>query len=193
MLQIKWIVFATQIFIFCIFITYIFLYALTSQYDQRNPDAHPRKAGVVLGAALWDNQPSPALVERLDQAIKLYKQNKIEYIILSGGLGKARISEAKAMQIYLIQHGISPEKLILEDQSTNTRENLRYTAQIIADRSFGQVYLITHDYHMYRALNYAKQAKIEAVPAPVHSKVLWTPYHKTRECLALIKQKVFRY
>lgn len=177
-----------QLLFFIVFFTYLFLYTLASRYDQSNPDGKPRQAGIVLGAALWDNQPSPALKERLQLALQLMKQKKIDYLILSGAHGKATISEAEAMAKYLMDRGIPRDRLILEDQSTNTRENIQNSAKLIQKHAFQEVYIITHDYHMYRAINYAKKAKINAAPAPVHSTVLWAPFHKTRECLAIIKQ-----
>lgn len=169
---------------------YIFLYGLTSRFDYTDPDQQKRRVGIVLGAALWDNQPSPALTERLDLAIHLYQKGKIDHLILSGGLGQNQITEAQGMKNYLVQHGLPSDALILEDRSSNTKENLSHSAKILRKNAWGEVYLITHDYHMHRALLYAKQAGIQAAPAPVHSSVLWMPYHKTRECLALIKFKV---
>lgn len=170
---------------------YLSLYVLVSRYDKIDPDGTHRRAGVILGAALWNQQPSPALIERLNLGIQLFRQKKVDYLILSGGKGKQTISEAEAMAKYLEEHGLPRNRLILEPLSTNTKENLAYTVEIIKRYSFGEVYLITHDYHMYRAMTYAKQANIDAVEAPVHSNVLWYPYHKTRECLAIIKQWLF--
>lgn len=180
-----------QIALFIATISYICLYALTSRFDHVEPDQQKRRVGIVLGAALWNNQPSPALAERLDQAIDLYKKGQIDYLILSGGLGNDQITEAQGMKNYLTQRGLPSNRLILEDQSSNTKENLLHSEQIIRKNKWGEVYLITHDYHMHRALAYAKRAGIQAAPAPVHSSVLWMPYHKTRECLALIKLKMF--
>jgi len=178
-------------FTFCIlFFIYIGLYYLASLYDDIDADQKHRQAGIVLGAALWDNQPSPALVERLDTAIHLVEKKKVDYLILSGGKGEAEISEAEAMAQYLIKRGVPKTKIILEPNSTNTYQNLQNSSKLIQKYGFKEVYLITHDYHMHRALIYAKKANIQAAPAPVHSTVLWLPFHKSRECLAIIKQYV---
>ncbi|MCK9907436.1 YdcF family protein, partial [Frankia sp. Cpl3] len=54
--------------------------------------AVPRKADVaiVLGAAVWDGGPSPGLKERLNEALLLYKQQYVPYLIVSGGLGDGK-------------------------------------------------------------------------------------------------------
>ncbi len=185
----KWLI-LIQLFFFVALMSYLFLYSLVSKYDHIDPDGKKRQVGIVLGAALWDNQPSPALQERLNVAFQLIQQRKVDYLILSGGRGRAAISEAEAMARYLTQRGVSKKQLLLEKESSNTKENFYYSAKIIRQHSFHEVYIITHDYHMHRALTYAKQANINAVPAPVHSTALWTPFHKSRECLAILKQYI---
>lgn len=188
----KWLI-LFQSLLCLLFFLYTSLYYFASLYDYIDADQKHRQAGIVLGAALWDNEPSPALKERLNLALQLLKQHKIDYLILSGGKGKAKISEAEAMAQYLINRGISKERIILEAKSSNTKENMLYSAKLIQQYGFQEVYIITHDYHMFRALAYARKAKIQAAPAPVHSTVLWPPFHKTRECLAMIKQYLFDF
>jgi uncharacterized SAM-binding protein YcdF (DUF218 family) len=191
MLANKWVLTAGTSLVVIGLISFGYLWTLVSRYDHVDPDGQTRQAAIVLGAALWDQQPSPALQERLNQALKLYHDGLVQYIILSGGLGNNGITEAEGMKKYLVDRGVPAEHLILEDRSSNTKENLKFTAEILQKHKWTKLYIVTHDYHMYRALNYARQAGIHASAAPVHSKVLFIPYHKARECLALIKQKVF--
>ncbi len=171
----------------------LYLYKIVSRYDNQQDDGQHRDAVIILGAALWDNKPSPALRERLDTAIKLYRAGKIDKFILSGGLGKWGVdrTEADAMKQYLIGHHIPADTLILEDKSHNTLENLQNTAKLLKGSSITSLYLATNDFHMTRALIYAKQAGLTVSPAPTHSTALFNPYHKLRECLALIKLYLF--
>ncbi|MCH5583408.1 YdcF family protein [Shimazuella sp. AN120528] len=174
----------------CLFITY--QYIKVSYYDNQYPDNKKRDAAIVLGASLWHNKPSPALRERLNTALKLYRTGKIDYFILSGGLGDdEQQSEANAMRTYLLEHHVPIDKMILEDKSHNTKENLQNTKAILMGIPIHSLYLVTHDYHMYRALIYARQADLEVSPAPAHSTVLFGPYHKLRECIALWKLYLF--
>lgn len=163
------------------------LWNRVSRYDDVSPGAHPLPAGLVLGAALWDDRPSPALKERLNLAHQLYREGMVQYLILSGGKGDDGLTEAEGMKRYLTDLGIPPDRLLLEDQSRNTAENIANSKKILVERNWKRIYLITHDYHMYRALLLAKKEGIDALPAPVHSRVLFIPYHKFRESLALLK------
>lgn len=167
-------------------------YGKVSSYDKKYMDNKQRDAAIVLGASLWHNKPSPALRERLNTALHLYRSGKISYIILAGGLGdEEQQSEAQAMQTYLLEQGVPAEKMILEDKSRNTKENLRNTKSLLNNKPIHSFYLVTHDYHMYRALLYAQQADLGVSPAPTHSTVLFVPYHKLRECAALWKLYLF--
>jgi uncharacterized SAM-binding protein YcdF (DUF218 family) len=188
-LAFKWFLITSLGIILLIFITILLLYwGKVSQYDRAEPDGQHREAAIILGAAVWGEEPSPALKERLNKGAELYQKGWVKYLILSGGKGTLkRKSEAIAMKEYLIKQGIPEDRLILEDQSTNTKENLQYVKKLLEKYQFGEVYLVTHDYHMYRGLLYAEKAGIDAVPAPAHSQVLWYPYHKSRESLALLK------
>ncbi len=185
----KWLLISTLGVILLTIITILLLYwGKVSQYDEAQPDGIPREAAIILGAAVWGDEPSPALKERLNKGAELYQKGWVNYLILSGGKGTLkRKSEAIAMKEYLLKQGIPEERLILEDQSTNTKENLQNVKKLLEQYQFGEVYLVTHDYHMYRGLLYAEKAGIQAIPAPAHSQVLWYPYHKSRECLALLK------
>jgi uncharacterized SAM-binding protein YcdF (DUF218 family) len=185
-----WILLGCLLVLLCIMV--IYQYRTVSRFDNYYPDKKQRDAAIVLGAALWHNNPSPALRERLNTALALYRDGKINYFILAGGLGNdEQQSEAQAMKTYLLKHQVPADKMILEDKSRNTKENLQNTKSLLKNKSIHSFYLGTHDYHMYRALIYTKQAGIIVSPAPAHSTVLFVPYHKLRECAALWKLYLF--
>ncbi|MFC4078296.1 YdcF family protein [Salinithrix halophila] len=161
-----------------------------SLYDDVSVSTKPSDAALILGAALWEGKPSPALKERLDMALQLYRRDQVQWLVLSGGVGKSGLSEAEGMKRYLVQQGVKPDHLLLEEQSTRTKENLFFSKRLLRKNNIDQVYLVTHDYHLFRSLAYAKQAGIRAKPAPVHSRVLFTPFYKSRECLAIIKWRM---
>lgn len=87
---------------------------------------------IVLGAQVRGTRPSYNLCRRLDVAYTYLKENPDTQVILSGGKGSGEeISEAQAMAEYLEEKGIGRERMILEDQSRNTDENLRYSREKI--------------------------------------------------------------
>ncbi|MDR6226268.1 YdcF family protein [Desmospora profundinema] len=176
----------------CLLVGGIYLWTLVSQYDDTPFPTEKRDVAIVLGAALWEEEPSPALRERLEAALQLYEEGLVEVLVLSGGEGNDGISEAEGMKRYLAAKGIPAESLLLENQAANTWENLHYSQWIIQQAGATEVYLVTHDYHMKRAMEMAKRIQMDAVPVPVHSRVLFTPYHKTRESLAFVKFRLFQ-
>ena len=86
---------------------------------------------VVLGAHVKGDVPSKALELRLKAALKYARENEDTTLILSGGQGFGEdITEAKCMENYLTAHGISQERLVLEEKSTSTKENLKFSYEL---------------------------------------------------------------
>lgn len=130
---------------------------------------------IVLGAKVWgtldDPKPSPVLKERLDTAYLYLADHPNTKVIVTGGQGNDEpASEASVMRDYLLSRGITEERILLEDQSTSTIENLQF-AQNFGD--LGHTLIVTSDYHSYRALMMAQRFGIEdaeSLPAPSESK-----------------------
>ena len=69
------------------------------------------------------------LASRIDKGIELLKYNPNAKLILSGGMGPGEdIPEGVAMADYAKQNGVSEEKIIIEDKSKNTYENLLFSS-----------------------------------------------------------------
>lgn len=150
-------------------------------------------AGIVLGAALWNDVPSPALKERLDFAFQLYKAGTVDKLILSGGLdgNGSTLTEAEGMRNYLMAKGISADKLLLENKATSTYENLGYSKKIAEENNLNTLIVITHDYHAARSKEIAKTLDFKQFQvAATKSKVLNPVYNESREVLAFTKWKV---
>lgn len=87
---------------------------------------------IVLGAQVRGDTPSVTLQYRLESAYDYLMVNPQTKAVLSGGQGPDEImTEAEAMRRYLVGKGIEEERLILEEQSTSTYENLKYSFAII--------------------------------------------------------------
>jgi|GEM_PF-226272 len=167
----------------CLYTYYVLI------FNEQQP-LHKADAGIVLGAALWNEQPSPALKERLDYAIELYEQGLFDYFILSGGKPSYSrgLSEAEGMQHYLVDAGIPADKLLLESQSSDTYENLLFSQRVAENHQVSSTIIITHNYHTKRAEDIARHVGLEHVQtAGVETTVLNESYHYTREMLAFTK------
>lgn len=142
---------------------------------------------VVLGAQVRGTVPSRALKKRLDTAAEYLGKNPETKVVVSGGKGAGEeISEAEAMENYLLELGIEKDRIIMEDQSATTSENLRYTGELI-DRE-KKIGLVTNNFHIYRALKMAeKQGYTHAVGVAAPSDPLYQIHYLVREFFALIK------
>ncbi|WP_242862894.1 YdcF family protein [Clostridium sp. C105KSO13] len=145
---------------------------------------------IVLGAQVRGTKITNSLMRRLDAALCYLEENSETSVIVSGGQGKGEdISEAFAMAEYLYQHGIDEKRIILEDTSKSTMENLKNSSKIIDDLS-RPVGVVTNNFHMYRALQIGKKAGFKNVRgiAATSNPVLQLNY-LVREFFAVIWMK----
>ena len=112
---------------------------------------------IVLGARVNRNGvPSKPLYWRIDAAEEYLRENPDTRAVLSGGKGADEpMSEAQCMYDALIARGIDGSRLILEDKSTSTGENIRFSLALIgSDTDFG---IVTNNFHVYRAVKIAEK------------------------------------
>ncbi|PNZ23958.1 hypothetical protein CD109_00305 [Staphylococcus succinus subsp. succinus] len=145
----------------------------------------------VLGAGIFSEQVTPMLANRLDQALTLFRQHPNAHFIVSGGKGNDEpISEALAMRRYLEAQGVDSSRILMEDQSTSTYENIKYTKALIA-RTYDitpNIVCITSQFHIMRALRFGQKLNLK-----LNGVGSTTPYHffeiaLIRDFLALMYQ-----
>ncbi|MDD4601991.1 hypothetical protein SDC9_27479 [bioreactor metagenome] len=149
----------------------------------------PGDAIIVLGAKLIGNQPSTMLRLRLDEANKLYHQGYATTIIVSGAQGPdEETSEALAMQAYLVRQGIPPEKILIEDKSFNTFENLYNCRAIMLEEGLESAIIVSNASHIRRSLVLARNLGIKATgaPAPMADNTYLTAKQYAREGAAML-------
>lgn len=118
---------------------------------------------IVLGAGIKGKQVTPLLAGRIDKGIELLKYNPSAKLILSGGMGPGEdIPEGVAMAAYAKDKGVSDERIIVEDKSKNTYENLLFSSKLI-DKENHKLALVTTSYHVFRALVFAKKLNIPCI------------------------------
>ena len=125
---------------------------------------------VVLGAKVNQHGPSLALRNRIDAAYDYRTAHSGSIAILSGGQGADEpMTEAQSMLDELVAMGIDPDRLWLEDKSTSTWENLKFTLALIEERTGAKpdtIALLSNEFHLYRAGLFAKQFGLETVGVP---------------------------
>lgn len=118
---------------------------------------------IVLGAQMKVSGPSRALQYRLDEAIVYLNENGETKVIVSGGQGAdEHISEAQGMCDYLVEKGIDRERIIMEDKSKNTVQNLTFSAEFL-DREKDSVAIVSNNFHVFRAVKIARKAGYKEV------------------------------
>lgn len=124
-------------------------------------------AALVLGAAvLWD-RPSPVLAERLRQAKTLFDRGQVGRIVVTGGRSpEDKLSEAEASRNWLVANGIPADRIVQEDQSRTTIENLTLAAPILKQAGIGTVLIVSDPLHMRRAMLIASHSGVAAQPSP---------------------------
>ncbi|MBB6669155.1 YdcF family protein [Cohnella nanjingensis] len=168
------------------------IYVHIARFEGLPADSAPRHAdvGIVLGASLWQDKPSPGLRERLDLGLSLYRAGTFDRFILTGGLDDngATITEAEGMKRYLVGQGVPAEAIALDPDSRSTYENLSFAQAIMAERGWRTAVIVTHQFHGARALDIAQTLRYRDVQVQVTpSRVMNMAYHNTREVLAYTK------
>ena len=135
---------------------------------------------IVLGAQVRGEVPTLVLSARIKAAAEYLKEHPNAVAVASGGKGSGEtISEAEAIRRGLVRLGIEEERILLEDRSTSTAENLKFSAEVIQSYEKGKtglaeetplcgtnaslirfvsknVVLVTNDFHVFRAVKLAK-------------------------------------
>lgn len=124
----------------------------------------------VLGAAQYAGKPSPVFQARLDHAAELYERDRAPFIITTGGTHPGeKFSEGEVGKMYLIKKSVPAEKIISDEESLTTRENIERIAEIAREKNFQKIILVSDPFHMYRALTLAEDFEIEALPSPTRT------------------------
>ncbi len=167
---------------------------------------------IVLGCAIRkDGTPTPLLRCRLDRALTFAKRQEAEtgkapIFVLSGGQGADEcVSEAECMRRWLTEQGVPEERMILEDRSTDTAENMAFSKKLIlervrpakeapavywpaADDPEARIAFSTTNYHVFRSGLKARRSKLRALGMGCKSKWYFWPNAAVREFVGLITQ-----
>lgn len=150
-------------------------YSLEQQFPQKALVDVPRvDAVIVLGGGLRLPLPPAQHTQvtsgsdRYWYAVRLYKANKADKIILSGGnvfRQQGFAGEANYAAELLIQWGVSPDDIIVEEGSRTTAQNAQHTEHFLAQHNIESALLVTSALHMPRSYGLFKELPVEVIPA----------------------------
>jgi len=190
--KLKWLTATIVAVIFAVLGFSLFLFA----YGRRSTSMFDEDAAIVLGAGIRDGEVRGMLARRLDAAVEYHYRNPGALIIVSGGIGHREIiTEAEAMENYLISRGVNPDVILLEGTAYSTYSNMRYSRKIL-DLEFTEIpriVVITSDFHIFRSVRFAQQAGMYDVTFHSSSTPwLSVPFAYVREVASVVKMWLVR-
>ncbi len=145
--------------------------------------------GVVLGAAVWTNEPSPSLKSRVDKAFSLYKNGSLQKIQLTGGNAPGELSEAEIAYDYLKTRNIDTTDIWIEKMTTSTTEQVQFMKKNLSiKKDVNDIIVISDSYHLPRVREIAdfNLLNIEVAPSDLDLRFENKLYNKARESAAIL-------
>lgn len=149
---------------------------------------------VILGARLYGSAPSPALRNRLNKAAAYLLDHPEVMVVVSGGMGPGETTtEASAMAAFLVRQGIESHRILLEDRSVNTLENLRFSLERIQEvhpdalEGAPSVVVVTNGFHVLRSKMLARRLGMHPTALAAETPPTFVVKGYVRESLALVK------
>ena len=122
---------------------------------------------IVMGAAEYRGKPSPVLRARLDHAVELYRNHFANFILTTGGAGgDPKFTEAEVGRSYLIDRGIPPERIVVENQGETTAQSLAAAFEIMQRMSLRSCIVVSDGYHIFRAKKYLQAEGLTVFGSP---------------------------
>jgi uncharacterized SAM-binding protein YcdF (DUF218 family) len=127
--------------------------------------SQPNKADciVILGASVYGTTPSPVLQARIDEGLRLYREGYAPLILVSGAQGKREnISEAEAMRRSLVSQGVPDDRILVDDRSGSTWENILFSQQLMQQKGLKSAIIVSNRYHLLRSCLMAQRLGLDA-------------------------------
>ncbi|WP_432662960.1 YdcF family protein [Wukongibacter baidiensis] len=173
--------------IFACFIVYtassIYLYGEKSSLIKAD-------AAVVLGAAIWGDEPSPVFRERINHGIWLYKKGYVKKIIFTGGKSDGEeMAESMVAKKYAKKKLVPSNDILIETSSNITQQNLYYAKQVGDSNNIGTFIIVSDPLHMKRAMLMAEDYGLQAYPSPTPT----TLYRSWKSKSVFLAREVYYY
>ena len=160
----------------------------------RGKPYYDRDFMIILGCAIRkDGTPTQLLKGRIDSALDFARRQKESggrdvIFIASGGKGSDElISESECIRNYLLEQGVPAERIVTEDRSTDTFENMKFSKEkILVIDPEGKVGFATTNYHVFRSGLFARRVKMRALGVGAPTRWYYWPNAAVREFVGLL-------
>nr|MBF0223643.1 YdcF family protein [Desulfobulbaceae bacterium] len=129
---------------------------------------------VTLSLSREDSEEFGDGVDRILKGMDMVRQKQADYLVISGGSGELIgpvISESTLLRAFAVRFGIPQEKILIDANSRNTRENALMTKVLLESNNLKKTALITSAFHMPRAMGCFKAVGLSPDPIPVDYQV----------------------
>ena len=184
---IKSILLSGNYFLILLMFTYLFVLKSPSASESEIPVG--KNLGVVLGAAVWNKDiPSPLFQSRIKKAYFLLRNGKIHQVLLTGGMAPGEVSEANAAFNLLSSLGVPSQKMILENKTSTTLEQIKFIAHKKDFSKFDNILIISDSFHLARVHEMSKFFNLSVYQIPSGHELYWEKllYFRIRETFALL-------
>lgn len=154
------------------------------------PTRYERDAdcAIVLGARVWnDGTPSDALADRVDEAIRLYQEGRVQRILMSGAIdAKNGFSEPAVMKARAVAAGVPSDAVLLDEAGDDTASTVQNSARLAREKAIGSALVVSHYYHEPRLKMLFDRTgmRVHTVPARMKHRLFKEPYFIAREIVA---------
>lgn len=138
--------------LFILLVSWFSMHTVSISLDGLTDDTNAVDVAIVFGNEVTPaGQPSDRLKARLDKAVEVFHNKQAKTFIVSGGIGKEGVDEAKVMAKYLAEHKIPQENIIIDSNGIDTESTARNSAKIMRQNNYYSALLISQFYHISRA------------------------------------------
>jgi len=146
---------------------YLVSLSLRIEKQSERDEANRSDMIIVMGAAEYRGRPSPVLRSRLDHALELYRDRYAPLILTTGGKGgDPKFTEAEVGRSYLIDRGIPPERIVVENQGETTAQSLAAAFEIMQRMGLRSCIVVSDGYHIFRAKKYLQAEGLTVFGSP---------------------------
>lgn len=175
--------------LFFLAVSFFFIVAKENNLSDNIDNKFNKNIAVVFGAAVWsDNKPSPSLAGRVDAAIKLLINKKVNSIYLTGGNAPGELSESEVAYKYLLEKNIDHSNVYTENSTSSTNEQIQFIKKLLQTSEKNKnIIAVSDPYHLVRIQEISKfhHINISVMPSELNFSFEKALYFKIREALAL--------
>jgi len=180
----KFIIFAILIFSLILLIYAFIILLFSISFNTNNADYL-----IVLGSGLVDNKETKTMIDRIDRAVSYLNINKQCKVVVSGGItSNNKVSEASVMNRLLKERNIDEKRIIIEDKSTTTIENMKFCKELIDPNK--KIVICSNNYHVFRAKLIACRFNYYCKSISCKTPILYLIQHLLIEIVYVIKNMI---